>query len=431
MIPFLRIAAIFVAVSLLGSSAQAEPSLVLPTVAADTLIISTSNDLIAAIMSSNRSYEVYRLRADAAQNRSNYASVYPDPMVMVTGQPLPVYTARGKQIAGIRIEQSIPFPGRLDIMHRIAELEADMGRNAANHYVVDVILEAQLAFNEIRHGQELQRIIRSFSPRLDELEAIATSKYEGGEGTQQSLFKIQLEKARLDQMWLEQERVIRSAANQIERMVQEPVSVKPPEPFREEMVIASLDLAGRSDLKMLEQSLNMAEEKRTLLDFYNKPDFTLSVNWIAITKADTPPTSDGRDALALGVGVRIPLWPSGNKARKQEASLLVEASQKQFEATSQAIEDLYKEVRTNMDSDKAIIKLIETSLLVTADAVSESAISSYSTGLASFMDLLDAERSLFQLKMDRTHVQARLSAGALMLNRISGRLNRSVSEMNR
>jgi len=431
MFSFLRIAAIIGVAMSISHTAKAENHLGWSPVRSDTLHIASSNDIIGAVLASNMSYEAFLLRAEAAGYRTEYAGVYPDPVVMVTGQPFPVYTARGKQVAGLRIEQTIPFPGKQDIMRRIADLEAELGRNAANNFVVDVVLEAQLALNNVRHGQELQRQIHLFAPRLDELRAIATTKYEGGEGTQQSLFKIQLEKARFDQMWLEQERIIRSGTNQIERLVQQPVHIDAEASVWGPGPVTGLELASRSDLEILEKTRLMALERQKLLGFYTKPDFMVSMNWIAITEADMPPTSDGRDALALGVGVRIPLWPSGNKARLQEASLAVEASEKQIEASRKAIEDMYEEIRTNLDSDTAIFNLIETSLLVTAEAVSESAISSYATGMASFMDLLDAKRSLFQLQLDRVHVQARLGASVLLLNRISGRLNRAVSEINR
>lgn len=399
-------------------------------VESDTLQIYSSNDLIGAILASNKSYEAFQLRAEATEFRTHYAATLPDPMISVSGQPLPVYTARGKQVAGLRVEQTIPFPGKRDVLRQIAELETAHGQKAANHFVVDVILEAQLAFIEVLHGQQLQQLIRSFTPRLDEMDAIATSKYEGGEGTQQNLFKIQLEKARLEQMWLEQQRLILSKTAQIQRLVQQPIRIQPTSGKWENLTHVSLELESRSDLQMLETTSRLAEQKIEWLSFYNKPDFTLSINWIAIAPSDMPPTSDGRDALALGVGVRIPLWPSGNKARLQEAELQVEAAQAEIEAKGQNIMDLFNEVRATIESDQSILKLIESSLLTTAGAVSESAISAYSTGLASFMDLLDAERSLFQLQMDLVHVQARIQTNTLLLNRISGRLNRAVSELN-
>lgn len=392
---------------------------------ADTLLIVSPLDLIDAVMATNQSYRSQTLRSQAAETRTNYAGVYPDPAIMVTAQPFPVYTARGKQIMGLRLEQTIPYPGKLGLMSTIAGLEAEIGMEWARNHATDLILDAQMVFNQVQTAQEHIKLIESFAPRLNQYEHAAISKYEGGEGGQQAVLKIQLERARLDQALLEQHRVIVSGERRIGTMIHRPVQfgnllgssvgVHPAPP--------DIDLEKRSDIQALKSSIELASAKVKMAGYFRKPDLGVSLNWIGIRQTPMPPTADGRDALAVGLAVRLPIGTRGYRAREQEAELMVLAAEAELDASRQEITAWHEAVKAEMSADRALLELLESSLLVTAHAASESAISAYSNGSGSFLDLLDAERTAFQLQTDRVRVTSRLRANQFILDRISGQLN--------
>jgi len=394
----------------------------------DTTIVSTPQDIIRAVIESNLSVESLRTAALASEERTGYVGALPDPTIMVTAQPFPVYTARGKQVAGIRVEQSIPFPGKRTLLREVAVLEASMGVERARTYAVESILEAQLALNEIRRLQSLQGFIAQFQSRLDQYESLAIQKYEVGDGNQQAVLKIQLERSRLDQTLLELDRQIEGNTRAMARIIQHPVRIGTLESSGEQAPRGDLDLESRSDVQMLARSRDMADARKEMLRYYNKPDVGVSLNWIGIVESDMPASSDGRDALALGVAIRLPLGRGAQRAREQESDLQIQAASEKLESTKMAIGAMFREVGEKMDLDKRSLEHLDASLLPGVEALMETSVSLYSTGRGDFMDLLDAERTRFQLEKDRIDIVARIGAEELMLDRISGRLNRLVAQ---
>ena len=348
---------------------------------------------------------------------------------MLTGQPLPVYTARGKQILGLRVEQMIPYPGKQSLMREMARLDSEMGYTNVQTAAVGAILEAQLALNDVRRAEARREVIYSFEERLDGYEKLALRKYEVGEGSQQSILKIQLERARLEQSLLDFDRTIQANRLVIERWVQQPVRILQTEQFGLRDETPSLDLASRSELQVLAQSIELNGTQTKLIDFYNRPDFGVSLNWLMIAKSDIPASSDGRDALGVGISVKIPLAQSANRSKRQESQLQRQAIEEQIESTKQSIQALYDELEAKTDFDQKSIDHIDKSLLPSVLALLETSVSSYSNGKGDFLDLLDAERTGFQLENERIEIAARLRAGQLMLDRVSGHLNRQVAEL--
>ncbi|MDA1028934.1 MAG: TolC family protein [Bacteroidetes bacterium] len=398
-------------------------------VAADTVDVTFASDLIRLVIESNKTIHSLETAADAVSERTGYVGAYPDPIVMLTGQPLPVYTARGKQILGLRVEQMIPYPGKQSLMREMARLDSEMGYTNVQTAAVGAILEAQLALNDVRRAEARREVIYSFEERLDGYEKLALRKYEVGEGSQQSILKIQLERARLEQSLLDFDRTIQANRLVIERWVQQPVRILQTEQFGLRDETPSLDLASRSELQVLAQSIELNGTQTKLIDFYNRPDFGVSLNWLMIAKSDIPASSDGRDALGVGISVKIPLAQSANRSKRQESQLQRQAIEEQIESTKQSIQALYDELEAKTDFDQKSIDHIDKSLLPSVLALLETSVSSYSNGKGDFLDLLDAERTGFQLENERIEIAARLRAGQLMLDRVSGHLNRQVAEL--
>jgi len=395
----------------------------------DTVSIAHPRDVIEAVIHNNRSLESLLQSADAASSRSGYVGAFPDPTLMITGQPMPVYTARGKQVVQIRAEQMIPYPGKLRLMEEMADLEAELGQDMVQIYAVEALLEAQLAVNEHHRIEATKNVVTAFSERLAEYEGIALRKYEGGAGDPSAVLKLQMEQSRLVQTLIDLSREQETTRYRVEKVVQQPVRIA----VRSELASTTttertpMDASSRDEVKALEKKEAMAAVRSKLLDFYNRPDFGVSINWIGIVKSDMPASSDGRDALALGMAVRIPLGQSANKAKKQEAELQRSAIEAERLSVVHSIETVYANQTARTNSDLRSLRHLESSLLPAAEALISTSISAYSNGKGDLLDLLDAERSRFQLEKERVDIWARVEAGNLILSRISGELSAIVS----
>ena len=181
--------AILIAVLLLPAIAHGKHRPVAP---ADTLLI--LDDLLTEVRANNPSLRVSRLEADALATRSGQVSVLPDPSVMIGYQPYPLLTARGTQRSQWRIEQMVPYPGKLSLQGDIADLSAEIAGFEADTFEEDLLFEAKQTYYELYRVQQQEQLILAFQDRLENFEEAAAAQYEVGTGMQQAILKAQLEK---------------------------------------------------------------------------------------------------------------------------------------------------------------------------------------------------------------------------------------------
>ena len=92
---------------------------------ADTLDLST---LLETIRDNNPDLRASRLEADALALRRSQVTSLPDPKASITYQPYPLFTARGTQRTQWRVEQAVPFPGKLGLKGDIADFGAEIAK---------------------------------------------------------------------------------------------------------------------------------------------------------------------------------------------------------------------------------------------------------------------------------------------------------------
>ena len=394
--------------------------------AADTLLLSVPDDLVDAILAHNSSLKALLLHSDALWEKPEYVAELPDPSVMVTGQPLPIHTARGTQVVQIRAEQMVPYPGKRRLMREMAVFEAEMGVEAARTAASEMILEAQMALEEVRRIEDQLHNLNAYRDRLRNFEAIALRKYEVGEGAQQGIWKLQLEQSRLAQTEIGMNRMIQSRVAVIERLVQHPIRVVQAPAAISTSFGQKGDFSDRSEIRRMNLAGEMAASRQRLEILKGRPDFGVNMTWFSITESGIPASSDGRDALAVGIMLKLPLGKSANRARRKQSEIAAAAIEENLQAVLTTLDLLHRDQTAQMVEDTRQLRHLDRELLPTAEALLEASITSYSNGTAGFLDLLDAERMHFQIKKDRIDVNARLRTGELMLNRISGRLDASI-----
>jgi len=109
--------------------------------------------------------------------------------------------------------------------------------------------------------------------------------------------------------------------------------------------------------------------------------------------------NDGQDAWMGMVSINIPIWRDRLKAQRKEKKAKLETSKKSYQNVENSIayevEDLYFKISTYKD----IISLYKTALVPQAEQNFEAAKTAYETGRVDFLNWLDAERMLLQIRL--------------------------------
>ena len=159
------------------------------------------DELLDTVRTVNPALKASQLKWVAKLKRSDEATL-PDPSVMFTYLPEPIYTARGAQTWQLRAEQRIPFPGKLRLQNQVALEEAYVSQQEAALRELELGFEVKRAFHRLRRIAAQERLTADFARRIEEFEGAASSRYEVGAGSQQAIVKAQLESNSLDNVLL-------------------------------------------------------------------------------------------------------------------------------------------------------------------------------------------------------------------------------------
>lgn len=378
----------------------------------------------------NPDLEAARLYARALKKRPAQVSAYPDPTMRLLVQPWPVHTARGVQRSQWQLEQPLPVPGKRVRRRRIAELHAQDAVLNVRALALALMYEAKESYYELYRIQETDRLIGSFQALLRSFEEAAAARYEVGAGTQASILKAQLERQRLD-LKREQLAAERQAAQQsLARLLghtdasafRGAVTVSLPTSLPDNAHLLTYALQHDPRALAIVKHIQRAEQQVALARLAYWPDVTVSVAYFDIAASNTPPSSDGRDALGVGFGVRIPLARTGLHARLQETRL----GRQRLDTSMRALEvETHAQIQTLISQHDRLqrqIRQFAGTLIPQAEAALEAALSAYTNTWGDFFDVLDAERTLFSLRLDHTNtVVATLNTVAALEKTVGAR----------
>ncbi len=372
--------------------------------------------LIYELRLNNQSLVVSRQDARLLGTRSRQVATWPDPKVSLSVMPYPIYTARGKQRAQLRIDQTIPYPGKLGLKGQLADLSSQSAELRTRQTEDLLIFELKHAYFELYRVQREQELIHEFQGRLNMFEQVAAKKYEVGDGTQQAILKAQLERNLWSMKILNLEEARISATEVISRLLNRSVDATEIEEIPPQLIptlnqplatLHALALEQRPASRMLEIEVDRVIAEDELAHKQFRPDFGFSLTYFDLAASDIPPNADGQNALAIGFSVSIPIQRDGKHARVEEAQIRREQIDAEVLALEIAIRSDINDKVGRMNENRRQLDLVNDVLLPQAESTLEASLSAYTTGQTDFLNLLDSERTLVELRIQVEEITAR------------------------
>ena len=138
------------------------------------------------------------------------------------------------------------------------------------------------------------------------------------------------------------------------------------------------------------------------------PEFHFGLEYADIVSEAFLPNGDGRDVLGIKVGARLPLWRKARKAPVERVELELNQVEDRMRALSTSVTAAIDELVARLLGQQEQVALLEDDLLPRAELVRDTALSSYTTGRLSYLDVMDAERTLFTLRIQKLDTSIRL-----------------------
>ncbi len=191
--------------------------------------------------------------------------------------------------------------------------------------------------------------------------------------------------------------------------------------------LLEIALRNRPEADVLETSAERADVSVSLAQKNFFPDFALNLTYFDLAKADIPPMADGKNALALGVSIKVPLRRGRLNSSLEEARLQRNRVDANMESLVAGFRTRIADILMRIREDDQQLQLYRQALIPQAETTLEATLSAYTTGRTDFLNLLDAERVLFTIHTGYEDVLARYLMTIAMLEKELGIV--SISEL--
>jgi outer membrane protein TolC len=390
---------------------------------------SSTDDYVRYALYHSPEVEAAYQRWLAASERLPQARALPDPRLNFGFFIEEIETRTGPQRARIGLSQSFPWPGVLDGREdaaafgaRSAWREFEAARLAIAERVVVALYELAFLDASVRITQDNLDLLSSF-------EEVVRARYRVGAGSHPALIRIQVELGQLDDRLAQLQATRPALVAELNAAMNRPTDVDVPSMVDLPGLVATVDgphladiaRASNPNLLALDERVEELRVRSDLARLEGRPDLSVGLDYIVTGEARNPSTSgSGDDPVALNFGVSLPLSREKYDAGVREANALrVSNAHERTAASNRIASEVQRAWFEHTDADRRA-RLYEQTLIPKAQESLRSTLAGFRSGEASFLDLLDTERTLLEFAVAAERARADRGQALARLNRLVG-----------
>ena len=391
-------------------------------------------ELISTLLAGNPGLDSLRARSRSTFERVAQSGSLPDPGLAYRYYASSPETRVGPQEHMIEIHQGVPWHGK-------RRLEASRTESLAIGVTWEIqdlerqhVAELKKAYFEIAYLQEALVVNREERELLRRFESIALRKYSTGQGIQQTVIKVQTELSRLEDQRVRlrerhdslHRRISELIGRPEERLVLAPVELRIPELDGSgddlEQRAVSMHPRVRSVEQRVEADRLWAQSRR----LESRPDFRFGVGYTLVGDREDavgvlqPPEDNGTDVWALTVGVNLPIRRKRIRAGVAEARESEQAHARMLESVRDRLRFEIQESLLRVESLAERCRWFRDVIIPQAEESLASAEAAYAADRLGFLDLLDAQRTLFRSRLSYHQMVSDLWVALADLERSAG-----------
>lgn len=401
----------------------------------------TLRDAIGLALRHNPELEAAYRRYAVLAREGPRVSALPDPRLTYTQFVEGVQTRTGEQrfIAGL--SQSVPWPGKRRLRGELAGLEARAALEAYRAGMLELRRDVAATWYQLVWVEAVRDLALEDRATLEQALNVAAALYASGRRGREALLKAQTELARVENELRGYPAEIEEQRQRLRRLLRldRPFRIdpatrgEPTSPTLEPGRLIARAYAQRPELMQLNWVADQAHARLRLAERDDYPDLTFGANWIGIGgQPRGRPPDEGEDAWNVTLGLTLPIPHAGRRAARRQA----EDARAEAEARAQALRDRIAERIHTLTARLATLQaqavILRESLRPLAEeslAVSRAA---YESGRATFLDLLEAERTFIAVRRDLLRIERdRRLARAELERAVGGPLNEYLPESER
>ncbi|NQV50049.1 MAG: TolC family protein [Candidatus Marinimicrobia bacterium] len=369
------------------------------------------DDLIKEGLANNPLRQAYHEDIGVAETKISQVGALPDPMLSINLMNIPFENLgfdqepmSGKQLA---VKQGLPFPGKLGLKQRIAEVDVEISKDMYEEASNSLIRNISTNYYNLYLVDETIATIEKNRQLVTELLKVAEQKYAVGKGLQQDVLKAQVELSRMTERIISLKQNRQQIETELNTLLNRPVdqSYGPtgnPQIVKDSLSLTELKALGDVNRPLLTLWQKRIEKSERKIDLAKKnlfPDFAISA---AYTQRDVLQSGmGGADFFSTGVSLNLPIY--GRSKQKQnvtEKKIENKGLQERYESVQNQV---YRDINnslTALNESLELIDLYRTGIIPQAGQSLQSAMTGYQTDKVDFLTLISSQMTLFNLELE-------------------------------
>jgi outer membrane protein, heavy metal efflux system len=355
----------------------------------------------------------------AALERAPAARALPDPTLTLVALPRPIETRVGPQRGRLRLSQSLPWPTKLS-----AASERALALAAAARWRLVALERAlgaklRIALLDFEGARDRATTTRESLKLLRGCERVARAR-QARSADRHELTGAQLELAKLESSLASLEAATRGHSTRLNTLLDRAPDAPlgelpaPPSPL-DTAGLTFGELARRSPLlRALEAETEARRHALGQALAGRWPDLVFGVELLETGSARAPGVpDDGREALALSLGLSLPIWRGAQSARERAARAELAVAEAELDGARRALEGRLALARIALRDAARRAELYAHGLVAKAKQRHSQLLKRFESEPGGFLRLVEASRELLQLELgagDARRDQARQEA---------------------
>ncbi len=363
------------------------------------------------------------LEMAAAQARVTIAGALPDPTMRILSDEIDRISGPRQNKMIYSVEQDLPLWGKRELRRQAANAEVDQAAAEGRSTEAQLVEKIKIAFAQYYIADRAVAVAADLQAATKVVASAAQARYAQGQGAQIDVLKAESEVLRVAVSTLRQTAVLTAARGQLNTLLIRPADAAlarpktlralPPEAALNPRTLAARLQQRNPALEADAAGVRIAEASRGLAERAGYPDLTLGA--AAIDRG-----SNGPAGFMVWVGAKVPLQWGAVTARRQEAEATAGAMRARQDARAQLLLGELAEALAVLDGNRKLAAMIDTRLVAQIRAVRGAAMTAYSTNRGELVAVLQAERELFDLRMQSLQAVLEAQRQIALIERLVG-----------
>jgi len=388
---------------------------------------STIEDLefmMIEVLTNNPEIQAAAYQMGVMEGRARQMGTLDDPELRYMREEMPEFRWKEPMFHRIELMQMVRFPTKLLSESTIGNIRAEHAHHEHLEIINNVLMKLKSTYYELWFTQQAIVLAQENIRLMEKFVQTAETKYAVGEISQQDVLKARVEVAKIenDLIRLRQQELASKAMLMaiLNRAPNDTVGYAViPEQFVFKPSLDALQKVAFENRPMLKHDSLSIDESRTALSLAKQeylPDLKVGLQYV------TRPLT-GFTGWGISAGITIPLAPwtlHKTIGRVQEAEAGVRRSIAAYTATKNMIYSSITTLYHKILSYKKQLETYQMRILPEAQRSLEASVIAYQTGRTDFLMLLDAYRTLVDLRMEYVMLRMQFEQSIAELEWVTG-----------